>query len=235
MDIDIKERAKYWNKKVFDGKIDVDSVPMKYAPGSNAYGWVRARVTKRRRSTKPLNVEKILGLFICSKHDFTNDQFDATLLHELCHLYMLQNFTEFSWAGGYHGVEWQHLARTVGKKAGLDVVDSDNANIPMIKDDLVKPKYTIFALLNRGYWVYSVLSKPLANRMMEGDNLKYIKSNIDAKKIYLTLFKHKFLYTLSASNKTVKWYRPKDESRMKEMLKQILDTDNANVQHLKSV
>ena len=113
------------NRKYFDNKLKPIKLVYKRATGK--LGWVKAQTMTDDRGR--IKFASITFMAMNSRYNYTREQFLETFLHEMCHVMMLQNYTEYSWKGGYHNNEWKALAREVSNKSGVPItVSGDTAN-----------------------------------------------------------------------------------------------------------
>lgn len=128
------------NRKYFGGK--VKPVKLRYYRTSKKVGYVSFFVQSR----KPFIVGEIRYLTISSYWNLSKTDFLETLLHEMCHLYMLQNYKDYTWKGGTHGPEWKKLAAKISAKAGVKITEKYDTikKKPTLSKESVK---TIYALV----------------------------------------------------------------------------------------
>lgn len=121
------------NQKYFDGKLR--PIEMKFERNISPLGRVRATVNK---TGQRINYANIMYLGINDKYDYTREQFLSTFLHELCHVYMLQQADQYRWSGGYHGYEWQRLADDVSSKSGIPITAVESTAVGYAHSDTAK-------------------------------------------------------------------------------------------------
>lgn len=134
----LSDEFKKANDKYFNGELT--EIPMRYTKLKDAFGKVRAMVKKKRGGAGFIEVN-LTELLITNVYDFTEEQFLSTFLHELCHVYMLQNFREYSFIGGYHGVEWKALSKRVSNESGIPITVDETPDGYIPFED-PKPKKT---------------------------------------------------------------------------------------------
>jgi hypothetical protein len=108
------------NSEYFDNKL-VLNFEIKWVNTSSSHGSVKSTVRKDGRTdkiiwadVKELRLSKIY-------EDVSDDEFMNTFIHECIHILMLQNVDDYSWIGGYHGIEFMDIARDLNKRFGLKI------------------------------------------------------------------------------------------------------------------
>tara|TARA_R110000822_G_scaffold128195_38_gene264011 strand:- start:2765 stop:3481 length:717 start_codon:yes stop_codon:yes gene_type:complete len=153
---DLQKEFDMANKKYFDGKLK--PVELKWRSLRNEMGVVRAT------SLRSTGVYTVRDLTINNKYVLTDELFYETLLHEMCHLLMLQNQHDYTWVGGYHGREWNALATDIGQKSGYDLITV--TEMGDLKSSNTKPtKKTIIGIFKFGNGLF-------ISRMLESVYLK---------------------------------------------------------------
>lgn len=116
LDYDLQKWFDHWNRKLFDGELD--PIRLRY---SDMKQLGKTKAYTRRHRGKVTDVESIEWLAISKMYEMPEEVFHATLIHEMIHVYMLQNPKQFTWAGGYHGSEFKRLAKEKSNKSGYDI------------------------------------------------------------------------------------------------------------------
>ena len=138
--IDLQAEFDKANKKYFGGKLK--HIPVKFSSSKNKKGHVSIEVTKmRNRITNMVAHDLNINKYIHPDH------FMTTLLHEMAHLYMIQNFRDFHWRDGYHGREWVEITQRLERESGVPGISNptsndetmDYSNLPELK----KPFYIV--------------------------------------------------------------------------------------------
>lgn len=146
------------NRKYFKGMLK--KIPMEYKHLTGKLGLVKAKV--RRDSSKRIVKAFPVVLQMTDQFNYTREQFLSTFLHELCHLFMLQDAGKYSWSGGYHGREWQKLADTVSKKSGVPITKDEHTGKYDTKD-LPSP-VVAFAKFSGGHISIAYTTKSIWSR-----------------------------------------------------------------------
>ena len=113
---DLQSWYDHWNSKLFGGKLD--SIRLRY---SNMKQLGKTKAYTRGKRGRVREVESIEWLAISKMYDMPEEVFHATLIHEMIHVYMLQNHEQFTWEGGYHGPEFKKLAKEKSRESGYDI------------------------------------------------------------------------------------------------------------------
>lgn len=113
---DLQEWYDHWNQKLFGSELN--PVRLRYSD-MKQLGKTKAYTRKSRG--RVTDVESIEWLAISKMYEMPEEVFHATLIHEMIHVYMLQNHEDFTWEGGYHGSEFKRLADEKSNQSGHDV------------------------------------------------------------------------------------------------------------------
>jgi len=116
LEYDLEKWYDHWNRKLFGGNLD--PVRLRYS-NMKQLGKTKAFIHKNGR--RVTDVDSIEWLAISKMYEMPEEVFHATLIHEMIHVYMLQNFEDFTWLGGYHGEEFRKFASDLSQESGYDI------------------------------------------------------------------------------------------------------------------
>jgi len=133
------------NYKYFGGALV--RIVLKYAPMTKRLGFVKATINKNGRR---LNSADIQFLAINNRYEYTYEQFLSTFLHELIHVYMLQNVSDYNWYGGYHGNEWQRMADKISSQSGVKITAISDGTDYVYDKSAVKEMIVLIAKMKSG-------------------------------------------------------------------------------------
>lgn len=175
---DLKEEFEKANRLYFDGELK--PVYMRYRNIKSPFGYVKVDYLFHRKTKRVVKVNRIIELVITSKYKMSRQRFLDTFYHELCHLYMYQNYKSYTWEGGSHGKEWQELAAEINAKAGTNIKQYGDPK--EYESRQVKPYVVIRVKRNDGKYFFAHMSKKGFSRVdkasIESDRYESIEAMV---------------------------------------------------------